>query len=168
MRGCSEIQHNFVLARRGKGYQAGIAFDDNLPMGNSSCVSCGECMVSCPTGALTNKKVIDTKLGGDSVALKELQHIEVFRGVSGTFLNLNSNAIRKRSYKAGEIICKEGDYGSTAFYILEGKAEVYISSPMAQVQTRGKKDFFRQAEVRACAQQPAAVAEGSQAGFHSD
>ena len=131
-----------MLARRGKGYQAGIAFDDNLPMGNSSCVSCGECMVSCPTGALTNKKVIDTKLGGDSVALKELQHIEVFRGVSGTFLNLNSNAIRKRSYKAGEIICKEGDYGSTAFYILEGTAEVYISSPMAQVQTRGKKDFF--------------------------
>jgi CRP-like cAMP-binding protein/Fe-S-cluster-containing dehydrogenase component len=143
VRGCSEIQHNFVLARRGKGYQAGIAFDDNLPMGNSSCVSCGECMVSCPTGALTNKKVIDTKLGGDSVALKELQHIEVFRGVSGTFLNLNSNAIRKRSYKADEIICKEGDYGSTAFYILDGKAEVYISSPMAQIQTRGKKDFFR-------------------------
>ena len=41
--------------RRGKGYQAGIAFDNNLPMGSSSCVSCGECMVSCPTGALTNK-----------------------------------------------------------------------------------------------------------------
>ena len=142
VRGCSEIQHNFVLARRGKGYQAGIAFDDNLPMGSSSCVSCGECMVSCPTGALTNKKVIDAKLGGDSVALKELQHIDVFRGVSGTFLNLNSNAIRKRTYKAGEIICKEGDYGSTAFYVLEGKAEVFISSPMAHVQTHGKKDFF--------------------------
>jgi len=122
VRGCSEIQHNFVLARRGKGYQAGIAFDDNLPMGNSSCVSCGECMVSCPTGALTNKKVIDTKLGGGSVALKELQQIDVFRGVSGTFLNLNSNAIRQRTYKAGETICKEGDYGSTAFYIVDGKA----------------------------------------------
>ena len=33
MRGCSEIRHNFVLARRGKGYQAGIAFDENLPDG---------------------------------------------------------------------------------------------------------------------------------------
>ena len=143
VRGCSEIQHNFVLARRGKGYQAGIAFDDNLLMGNSSCVSCGECMVSCPTGALTNKKVINTKLGGDAVALKELQQIDVFRGVSGTFLNLNNNAIRKRSYKAGETICREGDYGSTAFYVLDGKAEVFLSSPMAHVQTEGKKDFFR-------------------------
>ncbi len=56
IRGCDEIRHNWVLARRGKGYQAGIAFDNNLPMGDSSCVSCGECMVSCPTGALTNRR----------------------------------------------------------------------------------------------------------------
>ena len=55
IRGCNEIRHNYVLARQGKGYHAGIAFDDDKPMGNSSCVSCGECMVSCPTGALTNQ-----------------------------------------------------------------------------------------------------------------
>src|SRR5271154_651524 len=84
IRGCNEIRHNFVLARRGKGYQAGISFDDNMPMGTSSCVSCGECMVCCPTGALTNKKVIDTNLGeGDPVLLPELQKVDVFRGVSG-------------------------------------------------------------------------------------
>src|SRR5438874_5987871 len=117
IRGCSEIRHNFVIARQGKGYAAAISFDTDLPMGSSSCVSCGECMVSCPTGALTNKKVLDTKLGGEAIALKELQKIDVFRGVSGTFLNLNSNALRKRSFKAGESICKEGDYGSTAFYV---------------------------------------------------
>jgi predicted molibdopterin-dependent oxidoreductase YjgC len=45
IRGCDEIRHNDVLGRRGKGFMAGIAFDYNLPMGNSSCVSCGECMV---------------------------------------------------------------------------------------------------------------------------
>jgi CRP-like cAMP-binding protein/Fe-S-cluster-containing dehydrogenase component len=140
IRGCNEIRHNFVLARRGKGYQAGIAFDDALPMAESSCVSCGECMVCCPTGALTNKKVIDTNLGiGDSVALSELQSVDVFRGVSGTFLNLNINAVRKHTYKAGEVICREGDYGSTAFYILAGKAEVSLSSPMAHVNTKGHK-----------------------------
>src|SRR5277367_1893202 len=73
MRGCSEIRHNFVLARRGKGYQAGIAFDENLPMANSTCVSCGECMVSCPTGALVNKKVVGTKPTGDPVPVEELK-----------------------------------------------------------------------------------------------
>jgi CRP-like cAMP-binding protein/Fe-S-cluster-containing dehydrogenase component len=143
IRGCNEIRHNFVLARRGKGYQAGISFDDNLPMATSSCVSCGECMVCCPTGALTNKKVIDTNLGqGNAVTLQELQQVDVFRSVSGTFLNLNSNAIQKRTYKAGEIICKEGDYGSTAFYILNGKAEVYVSTPIAHVNTKGQNGFF--------------------------
>ena len=62
IRGCSEIRHNNVIARQGKGYFTTIAFDANEPMGNSSCVTCGECMVSCPTGALTNKKVLGQNL----------------------------------------------------------------------------------------------------------
>ncbi len=145
IRGCNEIRHNFVLMRRGKGYEAGIAFDDNLPMGESSCVSCGECMVSCPTGALTNKKVIDTELGeGGDLDIDELRRLNVFKDVSGTFLRLNRNAIRKRAYKAGEVICREAEYGSTAYYILEGTAEVSISSPIAHATTRGgSKGFIR-------------------------
>ena len=46
----------------GKGYAADIAFDLNSPMGDSTCISCGECMVSCPTGALTNKSVAGTAI----------------------------------------------------------------------------------------------------------
>src|SRR2546426_12015159 len=60
IRGCDEVKNNFVLGRMGKGYSAGIAFDLNSPMGDSTCISCGECMVSCPTGALTNKGVVGT------------------------------------------------------------------------------------------------------------
>jgi CRP-like cAMP-binding protein/Pyruvate/2-oxoacid:ferredoxin oxidoreductase delta subunit len=138
IRGCDDIRHNWVLARRGKGYQAGIAFDTNLPMGESSCVSCGECMVSCPTGALTNKRVVGTELGsGDVLDPTELLHLPIFQNVSGTFLELNQKAVVKRHYRAGEIICREGEFGSTAFYILEGKAEVFLSSPMAHVKTDG-------------------------------
>src|SRR6202041_3668144 len=90
IRGCEDIRHNWVLARRGKGYQAGIAFDNNLPMGESSCVSCGECMVSCPTGALTNKIVNQTQIaapGAESVALEQLHELPFFKNVSGTFLS---------------------------------------------------------------------------------
>src|SRR3954469_21880655 len=119
-RGCSEIRHNFVIARQGKGYAASISFDTDLPMGSSSCVSCGECMVSCPTGALTNKKVLGQKLelgstlSGLSVEVQELLDLPVFKGVSGTFLELNKGAVVKRLFKKGEVICHEGDYGSTA------------------------------------------------------
>lgn len=55
IRACDELQHNDVIGRTGKGYTARIAFDLNNPMGDSTCVSCGECMAACPTGALTNK-----------------------------------------------------------------------------------------------------------------
>ena len=55
IRGCDEIQNNDVIGRTGKGANAHIGFDLNLPMGNSTCVSCGECASVCPTGALFNK-----------------------------------------------------------------------------------------------------------------
>jgi CRP-like cAMP-binding protein/Fe-S-cluster-containing dehydrogenase component len=120
-----------VLGRKGKGYEAGIAFDLNNLMGDSSCISCGECMVSCPTGALTNKSVIGTVLPqGEPVSAHFLKRLPYFEEVSGTFLDLNKNAVVERRYKAGEVICREGEYGSTAFFILEGQAEMLLN-PMA-------------------------------------
>jgi formate dehydrogenase major subunit len=63
IRACDDIQSNEVIGRTGKGYKANIGFDLNLPMGNSTCVSCGECMAACPTGALFNKPLtIDVPL----------------------------------------------------------------------------------------------------------
>ncbi|MGC1966558.1 MAG: cyclic nucleotide-binding domain-containing protein, partial [Candidatus Acidiferrales bacterium] len=132
---------NFVLGRMGKGASTGIAFDNNEPMGESSCVSCGECMVSCPTGALTNRLVTQTEIAvtpdSEPVPLHELQELPFFGGVSGTFLSLNRNAVVRRHFKTGEIICREGEYGSTAFYLLEGQARVSIASPIAHVKTKG-------------------------------
>ena len=57
VRACDDIQGNDVIGRSGKGYATRIAFDLNDPMGESSCVSCGECVAACPTGALTNKPI---------------------------------------------------------------------------------------------------------------
>src|SRR6516165_365697 len=56
-RACDDIQGNDVIGRSSKGYSTRIAFDLSDPMGASSCVSCGECVASCPTGALTNKPI---------------------------------------------------------------------------------------------------------------
>jgi formate dehydrogenase major subunit len=56
-RACDDIQGNDVIGRSGKGYDTHIAFDLSDPMGASSCVSCGECVAACPTGALTNKPI---------------------------------------------------------------------------------------------------------------
>src|ERR1700733_837878 len=151
IRGCSEIRENFVLGRMGKGSHTGIAFDDNEPMGESSCVSCGECMVSCPTGALTNKGVTGQNIlaqsvkNAFSVETEELLALPVFKGVSGTFLELNRGAVVKRKYKAGETVVREGEQGSTAFYILEGEVDVLLEGPRSHVTTEraGESGFLR-------------------------
>ena len=170
IRGCDEIRHNNVLGRRGKGFWAGIAFDYNLPMGNSSCVSCGECMVSCPTGALTNKSVVKTVLPGEPVGVDELQQLAYFQKVSGTFLELNKNAVVRRHFRKGEIVCREGEYGSTAFYIMEGQAEVFLESPMAHVKTEdGATGFFKKLTSRlAGRQQERRSEEGTRATIPID
>ena len=143
IRGCDEVKGNNVLGRRGKGFLSGIAFDLNDPMGNSSCVSCGECMVSCPTGALTNKSVVRTVLSeGQPVDVKTLLDLPYFDKVSGTFLELNKNAIVERRFKKGDIICREGDYGSTAFYILEGSVNVFLAAQMGHVKSSGGASGF--------------------------
>ena len=57
VRACDDLQSNHVISRSGKGYDARIGFDLDDPMGESTCVSCGECVSACPTGALTDKPV---------------------------------------------------------------------------------------------------------------
>ena len=57
IRACDDIQSNEVIGRTAKGYAARIAFDLDNPMGDSTCVSCGECVSACPTGALTPKQI---------------------------------------------------------------------------------------------------------------
>ena len=51
-RACREEQVNDVIGYAQRGSQAEIVFDMSDPMGDSSCVGCGECVQACPTGAL--------------------------------------------------------------------------------------------------------------------
>jgi formate dehydrogenase major subunit len=62
VRACDDLQGNDVIGRSGKGYATRIAFDLNDPMGESTCVTCGECVAACPTGALTNKPIRDVPI----------------------------------------------------------------------------------------------------------
>ena len=52
VRACREVQVNDVIGYAGRGAHARIVFDIEDPMGQSSCVGCGECVQACPTGAL--------------------------------------------------------------------------------------------------------------------
>ena len=68
VRACREVQVNDVIGYAGRGADARIVFDIEDPMGDSSCVGCGECVEACPTGALMPKMadVVAHRLNGDS------------------------------------------------------------------------------------------------------
>ncbi len=52
VRACREVQVNDVIGFAFRGAASKIVFDLGDPMGDSSCVACGECVQACPTGAL--------------------------------------------------------------------------------------------------------------------
>jgi formate dehydrogenase major subunit len=59
VRACREVQVNDVIGMAGRGHLEKIVFDFDDPMGQSTCVACGECVQACPTGALMSATVMD-------------------------------------------------------------------------------------------------------------
>ena len=115
------------------------------PWATPRCVSCGECMVSCPTGALTNKSVVKTVLPGEPVDVgRAADSFPYFQKVSGTFLELNKNAVVRRHFKKGEIVCREGEYGSTAFYIARrpGRGFSFVAHGACEYREPRRADFL--------------------------
>jgi CRP-like cAMP-binding protein/Fe-S-cluster-containing dehydrogenase component len=147
VRACDEVKENGVIGRMNKGYAARIAFDLNDPMGDSSCVACGECMISCPTGALSNRLVIDIRpksdaprsdrlLAGEEVPIAEIAADPLFKDISRRFLEWNQNAFVRRRFKRGETVCREGEFGATAFRIKSGTFDVRINALSEQAATK--------------------------------
>ena len=52
VRACRDEQVNDVIGLAFRGQETRIVFDQDDPMGASTCVACGECVQACPTGAL--------------------------------------------------------------------------------------------------------------------
>ena len=61
VRACREVQVNDVIGMAGRGHAEKIVFDFDDPMGNSTCVACGECVQACPTGALMPSTLVNAR-----------------------------------------------------------------------------------------------------------
>jgi predicted molibdopterin-dependent oxidoreductase YjgC len=63
--GCgSDWQNTYAIAVAGRGFDARIATEFAVPLPDSACVYCGNCIAVCPTGALMFKSEYDHRQAG--------------------------------------------------------------------------------------------------------
>jgi predicted molibdopterin-dependent oxidoreductase YjgC len=58
-------QNTFAIAVAGRGFDAHIATEFDVPLPESACVYCGNCIAVCPTGALMAKDEYDLRQAGE-------------------------------------------------------------------------------------------------------
>jgi formate dehydrogenase major subunit len=111
VRACREEQVNDVIGYAFRGEHSKIVFDLDDPMGNSTCVACGECVQACPTGALMPAREV-----GKIVADKTVDSVCPYCGV-GCLLtyNVKGNKILWVQGREGPAnssrLCVKGRYG---------------------------------------------------------
>ena len=59
-----DAQNTFAIGVAGRGFQAHIATEFEIPLTDSACVYCGNCIGVCPTGALMGKIEYDMRAAG--------------------------------------------------------------------------------------------------------
>ncbi len=86
---------------------------------------------------------------GDPLSVEELlEYLPALKEVHPAQLKANAlGAAVRRVFRAGDIVCEEGTFGSTAFYIVAGAVDIYIANPLAHVRTKpkghGLTSFFK-------------------------
>jgi predicted molibdopterin-dependent oxidoreductase YjgC len=97
--GCgSDWQNTFAIAVAGRGFDARIATEFAVPLPESACVYCGNCIAVCPTGALMFKSERDHRDAGtwDEAAQTQTDTICPYCGVGCNLtLHVQDNEIVK-------------------------------------------------------------------------
>src|SRR3954471_20331577 len=67
---------------------------------------------------------------------KLLEYLPWLKEIPAPQLKWAEGAAVLRRFKRGDIVCEEGAFGSTAFYIVSGKVNIFIANKIAHVKTR--------------------------------
>jgi CRP-like cAMP-binding protein len=73
-------------------------------------------------------------------ALKEIPRAQLENWAKGA-------AVLHR-FRKGEIVCEEGEFGSTAYYIVSGTVDIFIHNPLAHLRTHPVFGFFGRSVAR--------------------
>jgi formate dehydrogenase major subunit len=116
VRACREVQVNDVIGMAYRGHEAKIVFDFDDPMGQSTCVACGECVQACPTGALMPASVVDARNVRTGYADRKVDSLCPYCGVGcQTTFNMKDDRILWVDGRNGpanqDRLCVKGRFG---------------------------------------------------------
>jgi len=81
---------------------------------------------------------------GEPLSAEEL--IEIFpalKEVPATLIKQYAvGAAVRRRFREGDIVCEEGEFGSTAFYLVSGEVDIFINNPMARLSKETNKGWW--------------------------
>ena len=98
-------QNTFAIAVAGRGFDARISTEFAVPLPDSACVYCGNCIAVCPTGALMVKREFDLRAAGtwNESAQTGADTICPYCGVGCTLtLHVQDNEIVKATSPLGQ------------------------------------------------------------------
>src|SRR5438270_2701823 len=88
--------------------------------------------------------ILAADLGGEVLSADQMAAIPDFAAIRKEIWDKFPGAIARKRYGAGEILMREGENGTTAFYILSGAIELFINNPVSHVESsrRGTGSWF--------------------------
>ncbi|MEQ8194969.1 MAG: formate dehydrogenase subunit alpha, partial [Rhodospirillales bacterium] len=116
VRACREVQVNDVIGMAQRGIRSEIVFDMGDPMGNSTCVACGECVQACPTGALMPSSLLDKSGARTEFPDRQVHSLCPYCGVGcQTTFNIKDDKIISVDGREGPAnenrLCVKGRFG---------------------------------------------------------
>src|SRR3954453_16363580 len=84
--------------------------------------------------------ILAADLGGEVLSGDQMAALPDFAAIRKEIWDKFPGAIARKTYRAGEILMREGENGTTAFYILEGTIELYLNNPIAHVEAKKRGD----------------------------
>jgi predicted molibdopterin-dependent oxidoreductase YjgC len=106
----TDAQHTFAIAVAGRGFHAHISTELDVPLPESACVYCGNCIAVCPTGALMAKPEFELRQAGQWAPERQT---------------------------ATDTICPYCGVGCTLTAVVQDERIVKITSPFENAVTRG-------------------------------
>ena len=147
---CGEdAQNTFAIAVAGRGFDARISTEQAVPLPDSACVYCGNCIGVCPTGALMFKSEHDMRAAGtwDESAQTVTETICPYCGVGCALdLHVQDNEIVKVSSPLDSSVtdghlCIKGRFG---FQFVQNRGPLGSRGPLER---SPPSSFFQAAEV---------------------